>query len=84
MEIINIIESKNGIQEEPKSFVVFPNATKKERDEVYKKAEDLFCELVKTNNESITDEELEEALDNGCYDNNSGYEILINESIIQK
>lgn len=75
IEIVNVIEIINGIASIPKSFIIQNEVN---RTQIVEIAEKLFLECAKEN--GMDDEEKEESLDNGSYDNQSGYEVLLNWS----
>lgn len=87
MEIINVIEIINGISQIPKSFVIPDNATEAEKDVIVVKAEELFKKLIVENSskeDKFDEEDFYNFIENGGFENMSGYEVLLNWSEIQK
>lgn len=81
MEIVNVIEVINDVVSEPRSFVIPKGNNDPNRTEIVQRAEKLFIDCAKENGMEEDDEE--EALDNGTYSNNSGYEVVLSWSSIQ-
>ena len=76
MRIINVLEILNGI---PSSIESFPIYEEQLSDEVVEKAEFLFIKKINENihPDVLSDEEQENYLDEGYYDDSNGYEIYI-------
>lgn len=79
-EIVNVTEIINGVSSAPKSFII---TKEKDRNKIVEKAEKLFIRLALKNGMSKEDSESTFVLDDGCFDNNNGYEVIINWSEIQ-
>jgi len=75
IEIVSVIELNSGIAEAPKSFVI---ENEMNRTKIVKTAEKLFLECAKKH--GMEEDEAEDALDNGNYDNMGGYEVLLSWS----
>ena len=75
IQIINVIEVNNGIADAPESFVIYEEHLS---FGIVAKAEKLFTELALEH--GMEEEYTDQCIDNGYYDNNSGYEVMINWS----
>lgn len=78
MRIINVVEIVNGVLNNIESFVM----TEKSEDDftpkkmrIWSQAERLFKDLAIRNKCHV--DELEDAVDNGGWDNKNGYEVLL-------
>lgn len=76
---VNIIELKQGVLHSIRSF--------NDTVEGNKQAEKVFASLIRDRNdpegttgEKVTDEDIECFLDNGIYDEQEGYEVMISHS----
>jgi hypothetical protein len=72
IEIVSVIELSSGILNSSRSFVI---ENEMNRTEIVLMAEKLFTECAKEN--GMSDDEVEDALDSGSYDNHGGYEVLL-------
>ena len=80
MEILNVIELENGILSFINSFPILDGDNKKEK--VFQ-CELFFINLIENNlNEKLSNEEKEEYLSSGYYDNQNGDEIYLSWSLI--
>ncbi len=80
-EIVSVIEIINGIVSPPKSFIIPNGNSDVNRTEIVERAEKMFTDCAKEN--GATDDDIEEALDNGSFDNHGGYEVLLTWSEVQ-
>jgi len=80
MEIVNVIEVINGVVSPPVSFVIPQGNSDTNRTEIVLRAEKHFIDCAKEN--GMEEDGEEEALDNGTYSNNSGYEVNLSWSTI--
>lgn len=76
MEIVNVFEIKQGVAGTIQSFPIIDDKYRKPQIEA---AEKLFLELAKKNG---YDEDGEDILDDGNWDNENGYEVIISWSEI--
>lgn len=80
MEIINVTEIINGIASAPVSFPIFDDS---QRDRIVKEAEELFSKLAKENGSDESEWDINELLDSGEWDNQNGYNVIINWSEVK-
>lgn len=78
MQIINILEIENGI---PSMIRSLPIQDEQNEEDVVEQAETIFKNLVwdkesEFNGKKYYDENIEDWLDAGNYDNQNGYEVL--------
>ena len=76
METINVIVLVKGILSGVQSF---PVVNVEDTDKIVDEAESLFSKLVEANDPLLTEDEIYDYLEDGCYDEN-GYEVLISWS----
>ena len=79
IQIINVIEVINGIVQVPESFVIYEEHLS---FGVVEKAEKLFTELALEN--GMEESYIDECLDNRSFDDNNGYEVIINWSNVNQ
>ena len=75
IQIINVIEVINGIVQVPESFVIYEEQLS---HDVIEKAEELFVKLALQN--GADEGGIENYLDDGSFDDNNGYKVIINWS----
>jgi hypothetical protein len=74
MDIINILEIKNGLPNGIESFVIFEEQL---RNDVIEKAEKLFIKMIRDNSSFYREIDEESYLDDGGFSDKSGYEAYI-------
>jgi hypothetical protein len=75
MRIVNVLEIINGIPSQIESFPIWEEQLSRE---VVEGAEKFFIELCKAGgNIEFSDEEIEDLLDEGQYDDQNGHEVYI-------
>ncbi len=84
MKIINVVEIIGGVLSSIESFPILEDNTTLDKhffstEEGIEKAEELFARKVKENN-ILSEQELLYCIEEGVYDDNNGYEVLIHWS----
>ena len=82
MEILNIVSIYGGVIDHIKSFKISSKIEKTKKKQIVK-AEEYFKQLIKNDNNIVTENELNDFIDNGYYTDDNGYDLYLIWSILE-